>query len=151
MPDFRILDVFQQDHHLIVRAEHFNPDGSFWFLENYIWQGREGLKRKRKTDAQGRILMDDGKPAPLTDHPDVEERRQFLPLGRDWARHDTPHMDEGSILTTIRSIHEQRLVSGWPQGTIDTLALLMGNSQDEVGCPDLIGKFAALAGRAFDR
>ena len=146
----KVTDVFQQDCHLIVRAEHYHPDGTFWFLENYRWQGREGLKRKRVTNTAGRLLMDNGKVAPLRIEDGDSTPVAYLPKGREWARRSTPHMDEDSILDTIRSIHRQRLTSGWPQGTVDLVSRISPDKirqQDRDGCPQLINKFAYLVGR----
>lgn len=146
--DFQLIDITNVQSHLVVTAEHYHPDGSFWFRENYVWQGREGLKRKRKTDAEGRILMDDGQRAPLRLGID-DELVPYLPSGRTWARLPAPHMDEESILTTMRSIHQQRLISGWPQGRIDKISRISESKirqEDRDGCPILIAKFAALKG-----
>ena len=142
--DFKILAVFEQDCHLVVRAEHYQPDGSFWFLEHYTWQGREGLKAKRKTDKRGRLLLSDGKLAPQRGDPP----ESYLPTGEEWSRHLPPHVDEDSILSTIRGIHKQRLRDGFP-GVVDTLSSRPFTRDDASGCQVLTAKFSYLAGRTF--
>lgn len=149
MADFRIVDIFTQDGQLVVKAEHFRPDGSAWFTENYTWQGREGLKQKRATNALGQLLLDDGTVAPSDPDPNVPGRRNFrLPPGRTWALRPGPHMDESSILSTIRSIHRQRLLTGWPN-TVDRLGNFRPKPEDVTGCPALLARFQALLGREY--
>lgn len=149
MPDFKIVGVSQVSHCLVVRVEHYHPDGSLWFIENYRFQGREGLKHKRDTDAEGFILMDDGNRAPLRAVPNLPSTMaEYLPAERGWARKTETHMDENSILDTIRSIHAQRLVSGWPQGAVDVLSQSTSAIQRDVdGCSALMARFTALIGR----
>ena len=151
--DFRIIDVFPQDSHLCVKVEHNHANGSFWFLEHYVWQGREGLNRKRTTDAQGRFLMDDGNPAPtqvvragLLDESEVA----YLPAGRTWALQPGPHLSEDEILNTIKATHRRHLGGGWPQGKIDVLSAKKPNAQDQGGIGALVSKLGALKGRSFN-
>ena len=153
MIDFKIIDIFEHYFCLIVLAEHYHADGGFWFRENYRWLGSEGLIQKRATDSEGRPLLDNGELAPTrpADNHRPEEVA-YLPSGRDWARLPAPHVDEGSILDTIRSIHAQRLVTGFPQGTIDRVSAIPDSKitqRDRDGCPVLIAKFAYLKGRAI--
>ena len=143
----KIVDVFEKDCHLIVLVEHYHADGSFWFREDYRWQGREGLKQKRATNDQGEALMDDGQVAPT--HNVEGDQLHYLPEGREWARLPAPHIVDDSILSVIRSIHAQRLVWGWPQGAIDQVSSIPDSKisqRDRDGCPVLIAKFAALVG-----
>ncbi len=126
---------------MVVQAEHYRSDGTGWFTENYVFQGREGLKQKRKTNAQGRLLMDDATVAPGAP-------KQFLPPGREWARHPAPHMAEESIIGTITSIHKQRLVTGWPTG-VDVISSKTFTNRDAAGVSALLAKFGHLAGREF--
>ena len=146
--NFKIIDVFTHDGHLVVKAEHFNLDSSFWFLEYYLFQGREWHKHKRAVNARGQTLLDDGTVGPTRPRPNEPERtEQFLPPGRTWALRPGPHMDDSTILDTIRSIHKQRLVSGWPQGKIDRLGTLKPAPQDTTGCVPLAAHFQHLKGR----
>lgn len=149
MPDFKILDVFADNARLVVRVEHYNADDSVWFTENYCWQGREGLKRKRQTNSDGAYLMDDGNVAPLMPaDPVTGFAEPYLPDGRTWARYDIPYMDESSILGTIRSTHDDRLVSGWPQGSVDAMSSTgQPNPRDEAGISTLVSLFSSLKGR----
>jgi len=145
---FKIVNIFQQDAHLVVQVEHYNPDGTFWFLEHYRWQGREGLKRKRATNAQGEILLEDGSVAPYSDPPG--ELEQYLPEGAKWQYLPGPHLDESNILGTIQTIHQRRLASGWPQGRVDILARTAPHKlrqEDHDGSPQLLSKFDSLKDR----
>jgi hypothetical protein len=152
MTDFRILNVLERDCHLVVCVEHYKDD-QWWFTENYCWPGVEGIKRKRLVDSEGWVLMDNGVRAPFHPQTAVEARpgnqrwRQYLPRGRDWARADTPHMDEGSILETIRSHHAKLLAAGFTGGTVDTLGPHPFSERDRAGCPQLLAKFRYLIGR----
>lgn len=149
--DCKIVNVFEFDCHLIAQVEHYHVDGSFWFLENYRWQGRAGLVRKRMTNARGEVLMDNGEVAPTRheggDEPKLEP---YLPDGREWARHTTPAMDEESILGIMRDTHQRRLITGWPQGTVDVVGRIPDSKiaqRDRDGCSQLVDKFAYLVGR----
>ena len=145
--DFKIVDVFVTDGQLVVKAEHYQAGGALWFVEHYIWQGREGLKQKRATNALGQLLLDDGTVAPATPDPDRPGRRiAFLPAGRDWLRQPAPHMDDSSILNQIRSTHRQRVASGWPT-TIDRLPSFKPTLADGLGVETLRLKFQSLIGR----
>jgi hypothetical protein len=159
MADFKILGVYDQDCHLVVRVEHHHADGSFWFIENYVHDGREGIRQKRKVNGAGLLLMDDGNVAPLV-NPDpptrkagkvrMEDTAQYLPEGRTWDYHPAPWMDENSVLSVIRDIHGQRLVTGFPQGQVDSAERMSHTDEDERGCEALVNKFLYLVGREFD-
>jgi len=151
--DYRIVDVFINDFRLCVKADHYHPDGSFWFTEHYTFLGREGLKQKQATDAQGNVLMDDGTPAPTRAGGRVpinaSERIPYLPSGRSWKYRPGPHMSDNSILEAISSIHKQRLVTGWPQGKVDSLKPRRASSMtqaDRDGCAILNVAFQHLIG-----
>ena len=146
--DFKIVNVFEQDCHLVAQVEHYHPDGSFWHLEHYRWQGREGLKHGRQMNARGQLLMDNGEVAPLKMVGRLEQA--YLPVGRAWARESTPYLNEECILQTIRSVHADRLVSGWPQGSVDILGRTRPDKlqEDWDGCAQLVTKFAYLKGLA---
>jgi len=152
---FRITDIFLLDCQLIAHVEHLHPDGSFWFSEHYRWQGREGSKRQRMVDDEGFMLMDNGERAPLPDSltpRDIPEA--YLPDGRDWAWRDAPSMNESSILDTIRSIHQQRLITGWPQGKVDVCARTPDHKiseSDRACCQIILDAFVYLRGRSYDR
>ena len=146
--NFRIIDVFAQDSQLVVKAEHFHPSGAFWFTEHYIWQGREGLKRQRKLNALGAPLLDDGTPAPTrarTERPDQTE--YYLPTGRQWGYNEWPRLSETGVLRTIEEIHQQRVLTGWPQGRIDVLGKCRPNYLDPAGILVLLPHLKNLVGR----
>ena len=151
MPDGQIVAMGTLDGHLVVVVDHFHPGGSFWFREDYTWEGREGLKHKRMTDRQGRILMDNDQPAPYRAREDPGRTPpQYLPAGRDWKRHTHPHMDDDSILDVIRSIHRQRLLSGWTR--VDRPlqpGQLRCKQEDRDGCNHLVTRFQHLLGQEF--
>lgn len=146
--DFRIVDVYLSSGQLVVTAEHFNPDGSAWFTEHYTWQGREGLKQKRATNALGQLLQDDNTVAPtrVTRRGPPDETEQFLEAGKTWKLRPGPHMVDDSILSTIRSIHRQRLATGWPQGKIDQLPTFKSGPADNLGSDALKLRFQGLIG-----
>ena len=146
--DFRIVEVYISSGQLVVRAEHFKPDGSAWFTEHYTWQGREGLKQKRATNALGQLLQDDDSIAPtrIIRRGPPDEVEQFLEAGKTWKRLPAPHMVDDSILGTIRSIHRQRLATGYPN-RIDQLRAPTPTAADVAGCPVLLAKFQVLIGR----
>jgi len=145
---FKIIEVYVSSGHLVVTAEHYRPDGSAWFTEHYTWQGREGLKQKRATNVLGQLLLDDDTVAPteIVRRGPPDETRQVLPPGRAWKLRPGPHMVDDSILGTIRSIHKQRLVTGWPQGAVDRLTTYKYSSADQQGCETLRARFQALVG-----
>jgi len=147
--DFKIIEVYASSGHLVVTAEHYNANGSLWFVEHYTWQGREGLKQKRATNALGQLLLDNGTVAPTeVRRGPPDELAAFLPPGRNWLRQPAPHMVDDSILSVIRAIHKQRLASGWPQGKVDTLQTFKSASTDHAGVTVLLAKFRSLIGRA---
>ena len=148
MPDFKILDVFERSWHMVVVAEHYQPDDSFWFTENYTFPGVEGVKRKRTTNAGGEALMDNREVAPTykitpdrPDNPGISA--QYLPEGRSWAREPAPHLNAESILSIIRSVHARRTESGWSVQT-DSIPPLPVNSVNEAGVEVLINTFDSL-------
>ena len=145
--EFKIVDVFTHDSQLVVKAEHYHPNGALWFVEHYTWQGREGLKQKRATNALNQLLLDDGTVAPFTTRPgQPSEGIYSLPPGRSWRLRPGPHMDDSSILEVIRSVHRQRRVAGWPNST-DRLPRFKSSSDDMQGCQTLRLKFQSLIGR----
>jgi hypothetical protein len=157
MADFTILDVFDNDCHMVVKVQHLHDDDAPWHIEYYYFQGREGLKHKRVTDAEGFILMDDGAVAPKRDRPirqvgepaTLHNQEQYLPSGRDWARHPEPHLDVESILNVIRNQHTARSVD---TETIqrqrdDVLIPMKHNEQDTQGYVILVNHFQSLIGR----
>lgn len=123
-PDFRIIDVSAHDGQMLVEVEHFKADGSFDYFENYLWPGREGKRFAMVTDADGLLLLDTGSIAPFTIHPNSGRFFQYRPLGHDWKRATTPHMDNGSVLSVIQQIHDQRKDWGlceWEEFTYEIL------------------------------
>ena len=146
--DFKILAVFKQDCHLIVRVEHYNVDDSFWFIEHYRWRGRQGLQRKRLTDSQGYILLSDLRRAPRRRNSPKASLAAYLPAGAEWAYKPPPIMVDESIIGVITSIHKRRLISGWPERT-DRLGPSTFNDRDQVGCSFLVSVFQHLVGKEF--
>lgn len=147
VPSFKILAVATHDGHLVVTTQHFKPDGSPWFAEHYIFQGREGVKRKRAVNALGQLLQDDGSVAPtrLVRKGLSQEPEQYLELGKRWMFRSEPHIDESSILSVIRLTHARRLVSGWGR-TADTIGRLRPMAKDMEGCDILLARFQRLVG-----
>jgi len=148
MADFKILDVFEKNWHMIVLVEHYQPDDSFWFTEHYIFSGVEGVKRKRTTNSDGECIMDNGEVAPT--HKITSDRpykpgisAQYLPEDRDWAREPAPHMTVDSILSTIRDTHRRRTESGWSVQK-DSLPPLSKNAVNQDGVDVLISTFGSL-------
>jgi hypothetical protein len=148
MADFKIVQVFEKDCQMVVQVEHNHADGSFWHLEHYVHQGREGLRQKRATTRDGIPLMDNDQIAPLVDIVEGAITRQDrrLPPGRTWKLRPGPHLDDDSILETIREIHSLRLLSGWPQGSVDKLSTSKHSDADKAGCPSLTAHFQRLVG-----
>lgn len=144
--DFKVLDVFVQGGHLVVKAQHFKLDGTAWFTEHYLFQGREGLKHKRATNGLGQPLLDDGTVAPTELKRDNNRQVPVLPTGRQWARRPEPHLAEDSILHTIRLIHRQRTALNSPN-TVDSLVVPPATKADNDGCAALLTKFQGLNGR----
>lgn len=145
---FRIVNVFISDCHLVAQVEHYNFDDTVWHVEHYTFQGREGLKHKRVTNVSGEILMDNDEVAPMRRNVIIGDSQvPYLPEGRDWKRHSVPHMDDESILEAIRDTHKQRLVSGWPQNHVDSLAGREQAAQEDIdGCGILLTTFQGLIG-----
>ena len=150
--DFRIVDVFELDCHLIVKVEHYNADDSFWHVENYRWQGREGLAQKRRrSEITGNLMMDNGEDAPIRAAADGDPEHAYLPEGRTWARLPAPYMDDESILSQIRETHAARLVSGWPQGSVDVVGRIPDEriaQIDRDGCATIFARFESLKERS---
>jgi hypothetical protein len=143
---FEIIDVLDHDCDLCVCVNHFHADGSFWFRENYLWQGREGLRCRIALNADGEPLLSDDSVAPMSD-----ASGYYCPSGMAWKRTSEIYLDvETSILEMIRSTHSRRLLAGWPQGTIDQVPpKQQRSSEDESGCSVLIAKFASLKGTTY--
>ena len=107
MSHIEVVNRFEQDGFFVVEAEHYHDDGSFWYSEHYRWVSTEGNKRKRLSDADGRLVLDDGSLAPrTTDSTGVST--DTLPEGRQWALRPGPHMDDGSVWSVIIQDHEAR-------------------------------------------
>ena len=139
--DFKILEVSDQACYLNVRVEHYHSDGSTWFTEDYGWQGREGLKQKRATNEQGKILRNNGVVAPVKGNPP----KQYLPKGKAWKLMAPPIMDGDAILGVIKATHVQRLASGWPD-SVNTLSTRTPSQEDRDGCGMLVSTFKHLEG-----
>jgi hypothetical protein len=115
MSHIEIVDTFNQDGFFVVKAEHFHEDGLFWFMEHYRWQMTEGNIHKRVVDEAGIPVMDNDQSAP-TKLDGIGENSAYLPEGRTWKRHTTPHMDDSSIWEVIMSDHAQRKLNGYVGG-----------------------------------
>ncbi len=142
--DYRITDVRAQDGHLVVEVDHFNPDGTLWFAETYLWQGREGNKFLVAVDAQGRRLMDNGLPVPEVPSSTggfVEE----LPPAREFKRTTEVHLSNEAILHTISSIHKRGQSTG--RSKPQALGRIPHSDRDEQGVARLHAKFCSLVGR----
>ena len=148
---FDVIDVFNESSRLVVCVNHLHADNTFWHLENYTFQGREGMRRSIKNDSQGFPVMDDGMVPPMRDKGGARVRE--LPVGREWAMETTFNMTERHILLVIRGIHQQRLLSGWPQDKKDELASIPGNKliqQDYDGVDILVTAFQHMKGKRYD-
>jgi len=143
VPSFHIIEEAASNGLLVYTVDHFNPDGSFWHRENYVWRGSKGLTRKILRDADGLALMDDGKIAPVK--LDVYGRKvQYLPAGRAWARQSQPSFSNREVLSAIRATHQRRLKEGWPQGRIDRLGKLQSSAADIAGVDQLKAQVSLL-------
>jgi hypothetical protein len=172
-PLFRVIDVRAEYGHLIIEAQHFYPDGSHWFYENYTFQGREQDNRPRITDELGPrprfrnprekgirrgnlaaprtrlFLAGDGRVAPT--RPDAFGNEQhYLPEGATWLRHNRPHLSQQGMLSVIRSVHRQRTEGGWTKGGQRlTTHPLDATEQDRRGARLLKQRFAGMKAAAF--
>jgi hypothetical protein len=148
--DFRIIDVRSEHGHLIVEVQVFNPDGSHWYYENFTFQGREQFKQPRVTDAGNRLFIARTAleaPKRLTSR-GVEQ--YYLPPGEQWLRWDRPHLDQGSILSTVQSVVAQRQITGWTKGRERlTLYPLDSNDRDTDGVAALTQRFTGLSRTAY--
>jgi hypothetical protein len=148
-PLFRILDVRQEYGHLIIEVEHFKADGSFWFFEDYTWQGREGLKRSRVKNADGELLLATGKVAAFR-LGDRNEKRHFLRRGERWKLTRTPMMTTDSILGVVQKIHAQRVTTGWTKGQSRIIVSPKEYKTDDTdGVGQLVTKFRGLKDTAW--
>ena len=133
----------------MVQVQHYNADGSPWFVEHYTWQGREGLKQQRRVNALGEPLLDDGSVAlKVVKKGPPEEVTWLLSDGHQWGYNARPRLSEASILGVIQATHKERLASGWPQGMVDRLGSFKHSVDDDTGCTTLATFFAALKGRS---
>jgi hypothetical protein len=157
-PMFRVIDVRAEYGHLIVEVQHYHPDGSHWFYENYTWQGRQQYKRPLLSDNRGRsrgeprkryFLASDGREAP-TRLNDRGVRVHYLPEGEQWLRQNRPHLNRAEILQVIRAIHDKRTEDGWERGRQRlTTHPLDFSSEDATGAQSLKGRFRVLRERAY--
>ena len=147
--DFKIVDVFAHYGQVVFAVEHYNPDGSFWHLEHYTFQGREFFLHKRVTDAAGKFLLDDGTVAPerIVRPGPPEIREQYLPDGRAWRYHTAPQRPPESVLNIITAEHQKRRLTGWQQGNVNTLSSFRPARADQDGCAGLVAHFQGLKGR----
>jgi hypothetical protein len=153
---FRIISVSTHDNQLLVEVEHFKTDGSFDYFENYLWQGREGLKEPRMVNSQGDLYLSDGSIAPYRVL-DEGRRQYYRPDGRGWLRTGTPHLDHESVLTSISLIHKERETwdnDDWPGGYKRGQSRLLEkpvafNQRDAAGIEKLISKFHGMGATGY--
>ena len=147
---FTILSVQDRDGALLIGVQHFSPDGSPWFIEEYQFQGREGDKHKRASNADGELLLDgSGAVAPKTEDEDGREY-QYLPAGAAWRYQSVPHLVDESILDVIRTVHAE----GRPQGYDGRRPGPLGTpiaARDATGVAKLTTAFSRLEGVSYDR
>ena len=155
--DFRVIAVSEHDGQLLIEVEHFKPDGSFDYFENYLWQGREGTIFPRKVDANNRLLLANGNVAPFKATTYGIAARQYLPQGHTWKREESPALDTNSILAIIQSSHNERvdwIATDWPgnkkrgQSRLIEKNIIPSN-KDLIGVPVLLQKFQGLASTAY--
>lgn len=150
MSHIKIVNKFCQDGFFVVEAEHFHDDDSFWYSEHYRWLSTEGNKRKRLTDADGRLVLDDGSLAPRTTD-DNGLVSDTLPEGREWALRPGPHMDNASIWSVITQDHKARL--GAYGGGINILDRNSTHGNEEEiasGNTELMTRFADVIGEEVE-
>ena len=154
-PLFRIIDVRVEYGHMVVEAQHYNPDGSHWFYDNYTFQGREQYQRPRVVDHLGDapqtrlFLASDGREAPKRANVDGEII-YYLPEGEEWLRHSHPHLDRAGILHVIRSTHDRRLETGWTDGLQRLTTHPLDYTDEDVdGAPYLQRRFQELKETAY--
>ena len=139
MPRFEILSTTAANGHLVVRSRHYHPDGAFWFEENHVFQGREGLKRKIQRNARGEALLQTGKVAPSRVNY-YGFSRQSLPAGESWLLQTQGPFSNKDVLSAIRATHLRRLAEGWPQGRIDQVGPLPGAPADLAGIGQVMAR-----------
>ena len=151
-PLFRIIEVRAEYGHLVVEAQHFKPNGSHWFYENYTFQGREAYKHPRVTDASGRLFLKaHGREAPKTVSADGVDT-YYLPEGTEWMRYSRPHLAADSVLGVIQAIHEQRRRTGWTRGQYRlTTHPLDYTPSDALGANTLRQRLAGIKDTAYQR
>jgi len=148
-PLFQVVDVRAEYGHLVVEVQHFKPDGSHWFFEHYVFQGREQFKRPRVTDETGRLFLDDGREAPKR-AASLGGEEHYLPEGRSWLRQSRPYLGQDSILSVVQSIHEQRSITGWTKGQLRlTTGALDHSSEDLSGASSLAQRFQVMRDIAY--
>lgn len=160
MADFQILNVRALNGHLVIEAEHFNPDGSHWFFEEYLFQGREAFKHKRIADDDGFPLLKrtDSDAAPIgTDDPSGARAARVadsngtveavLSASREWLRDETqPHLRESSVLKVIAEEHRLPHTQGY-DGRIEGAKRLTPSADDLAGASQLRAAFMSLSRR----
>lgn len=155
--DFRVIDVRAEYGQMVVEAQHFNPDGSHWFYENYTFQGREQYKRPRLVvlneqkpkGLQNQLYLNDGTLAPtrLTGDGTLG---YYLPKGAKWLRASRPHLDKVSILSVVQSRHQQRQETGWDKGKSRLTTHPMNyTAEDQMGAAYLTQRFGKLKETAY--
>jgi len=154
-PQFQIVDTRAEYGHLIVEVQHFNPDGSHWFFEDYTFQGREAYKHPRVTDQLGNspqlrlFLKANGRVAPTRTRADGKVEH-YLPAGSEWLRHSRPHLEVDTFLSVISQIHAQRLITGWGKGRYRlNVRPLDFTDEDANGAALLAARFAGLRNQAY--
>lgn len=151
MSHIEIIDKYVQDCFLVLEVEHYNDDGSFWYMEHYRWDCIEGLKQKRQVNAEDKILLSDGSVAPVRNRELDDEPMQYCPDDKEWKYRDGPHMDDSSLWVTIIDDHHRRKEAGFNGGR-NKLSRVQVSEQfatsRELGAPILVARFSDIVGDA---
>lgn len=142
-PDYNILSVGSQDGYLVVQAEHYRDDGTFWFSEYYTWSGKEGVMFEVATNLSGERLLSDGSVAPYNPN-----GVQYVPEGEGWLYTAETLLTQDSIERVIASVHNSRTGSGYPGGTAAPPTLNSADGDTE-GADTLAAEFGALESTDF--
>jgi hypothetical protein len=154
-PAFRIIDVRAEYGHLIVEVQHYAPDGSHWFYENYTWQGREQFNRPRVMDRLGVgdterfFLKSDGRVAPA--RLNLERKQEhYLPEGEEWLRHNYPNLTDDKVTFIIQYWHNIRQGTEWTRGKQRLTTHPMDyTGEDAAGARRLKTRFSSLINAAY--
>ena len=146
--DFRILDVRSEYGQMVIEVQHFNPDGSHWFYENYTFQGREEYQRPIAKNQAGHLLLSNGDIAPFKSM--EGELTPYLPKDTKWKRESYPVLGNQAVINVISRIHGRRTETGWNKGKQRlTTHPMDSNADDRGGANKLTQRFTALVETAY--